>query len=423
MGIAGNAVTIFGLTGTNSIDGHLSGSKWSDSALPYGYPLDAASYGSTWSFSNEYTPTQKDCAAYCYAQIARFCNVTVPFVTESGSTHGILRGYNYATGPSGTFPSTTGSTTSVLGGGDIQYQGWVASGGTYNARSGGSNFATGTDEPFVPGQIRWWAMHHETGHTLGLKHSDQTYNQNGATFPVLSARNSNEYTCMIGGSFPGNETDGLHQNYPEGTISAFQQMYGVNTTSEANRTLKWMAATGEAKINGTRDRPIPLSNRVNETWWKYNDGDKFDLTDYPGDMTFSTAPDSWLTFNSAQLANIGGGMAQGNVHLCSFGGRLADLELGPGNYTITVNGASQYWIGGAGTCTAVFTGALANYSATKNGAGDYTLTDNRALSPDGTTRLKNFTQATFTGGTVQMSTFDTAPSPSKLRFSGRLWVH
>jgi hypothetical protein len=67
--------------------------------------------------------------------------------------------------------------------------------------------------------------------------------------------------------------------------------------------------------------------------------------------------------------------------------------------------------GGAGVNEAKYTGARADYSIVKNGNGSWTVTDNRANSPDGTDTLRNVQVLDFTDGVIALgltSATDTA---------------
>ncbi len=78
--------------------------------------------------------------------------------------------------------------------------------------------------------------------------------------------------------------------------------------------------------------------------------------------------------------------------------------------TVRGNGGNDVFDGKAGTDTAVFSGAKANYTLTKNSDGSITVQDNRA-GKDGKDTLKNIEIAKFSDGTIDLTTLsDKAPT-------------
>ena len=86
------------------------------------------------------------------------------------------------------------------------------------------------------------------------------------------------------------------------------------------------------------------------------------------------------------------------------------LNGGAGNDTLTGGGGNDTIIGGAGTDTAVFSGNQANYLIAYNSTTQtFTVTDQRAGSPDGTDTITGVENFQFADGAVASSTFATGP--------------
>ena len=86
------------------------------------------------------------------------------------------------------------------------------------------------------------------------------------------------------------------------------------------------------------------------------------------------------------------------------------LNGGAGNDTLTGGSGNDTIIGGAGTDTAVFSGNQANYLIAYNSTTQtFTVTDQRAGSPDGTDTITGVENFQFADGAVASSTFVTGP--------------
>ena len=118
-----------------------------------------------------------------------------------------------------------------------------------------------------------------------------------------------------------------------------------------------------------------------------------------------------LSLSGATLAAWVAGSANGLAQQTLFAGDsvitgsgLNDVLRGyGGNDRITGGGGSDYIDGAGGTNTAVFSGAVANYTITSNPNGAFTIRDLRASSPDGSDTLKNIQVAQFSDAAVNLT--------------------
>ncbi|MCV6612921.1 MAG: VCBS domain-containing protein [Amphritea sp.] len=88
-----------------------------------------------------------------------------------------------------------------------------------------------------------------------------------------------------------------------------------------------------------------------------------------------------------------------------------DRIFGEGdNDTLTGGGGDDYVDGGAGSDVAIFSGNHADYTITHNGGNNYTITDSRPGSPDGTDTVANVETFRFADGDVPVgSLLNAAP--------------
>src|SRR5690242_7565305 len=94
---------------------------------------------------------------------------------------------------------------------------------------------------------------HETGHTLGLKHSFE----NSGVGPVPAAHDSLEYTLMSYSSYAGAKTwYGTDGDYPQtlmmDDIAALQYMYGTNFSTHFGAT-KYTSSAVNGSLTASDD--------------------------------------------------------------------------------------------------------------------------------------------------------------------------
>jgi serralysin len=290
-------------TGNADIDGLLAGTKWSG-AITYSFPDSASDYPSfNYSQKNEpgvpgftKAPAAMQAATdYAIGLIQGYTNIQISKSPTDASDIQI------AQSPAANPTSYAYYPWSSASGGDV----WFGTAYNYaNAKLGNYLFAT--------------AMH-ELGHSLGLKHSQETGGV--ANVAVPSAHDDSEYTIMSYRSYVGASTTdgytaeqyGFSQTYMANDILALQTLYGANyNTHSENTTYTWNTTTGQMSINGVAQLPPGdgtggAQNRVFETIWDGNGVDTYDLSNYSNAVTINLNPGAWTTTSQAQLAYLGDG--------------------------------------------------------------------------------------------------------------------
>ena len=322
----------FGGTAQNNMLALVAGSKWDSTNISYSFP-DATSdytnapgsYGSgelTNGFS-ALNAAQQTAARAAFAMISSYTGITFTEETVNEGNADILMAHSNT--PSTAWAYYPGSGV----GGDAFFNG---SGGNYT-------------NP-VQGTYAWHTFLHELGHTLGLKHGHDS-SGNGA---LASDVDQMPYSVMTYKSYEGsaganytNEYYGYAQSYMAYDIAALQAIYGVNwSTNSGDTTYTWSETTGEMFINGV-GQGAPGSNRILQTIWDGGGTDTIDLSNYNSGMTVDLAPGGYLSFSSAQTAQLGAGIyADGNVYLAfAPDGKKAayidNLIAGTGQDTINGN--------------------------------------------------------------------------------------
>ena len=413
------ATSSYSPTGDAYVDGVLSGVKWGVNALTFSFPTQASHYGSSYASGEQnnnfeaFTAVQQAAVRAALQNFSAVANLTFTEVTETASQHGELR---YAESDAvGTawayYPSTSAA------GGDAWF----------------NNSKNYYDSP-AKGNYAYFTVLHETGHAMGLKHSQDA---RGAFAAIPADRDSIEYTVMSYHSYVGSPLSGYtisSSSYPQTLmmydIAALQTLYGANYGTNGGDTVyKWNPATGEMSLNGV-GQGAPVGNRIFMTIWDGGGNDTYDFSAYSGNLTVNLAPGEWSITATTQLAGLGSGhYAAGNIANAllhkgnaaslieaAIGGSGSDTLIGnQADNRLTGNGGNDLLDGGLGSDTAVFSGLSGNYAWSQNGDGSWTVIDNRSGQPDGTDTLRNIEFLQFADVRLALDgeTPPTEPTPTE----------
>jgi RTX toxins and related Ca2+-binding proteins len=330
-------------TGNQDIDALLSGQMWNTQNLTYSFPTKASYYGSGYGQGEPqdgFAPLnarQVTAAHTVLDAIAAVADVSFTEMQETSTAHATLRLASSA------MPSSAWTYTPA----DYQEAGdtWFGT-------------ANGWYDAPQPGNYGFYTMLHELGHSLGLKHGNET----GGYGALPYAHDSMEYSVMTYRSYVGaagqyveNETWGYAQSLMMDDIAALQHMYGPNfSTQNGNTVYHFDPATGQAFVDG-QGQGAPGANRIFLTIWDGGGTDTYDFSNYVTGLSVDLQPGAWTTLSKTQLAQLGSGhTARGNIAnaLLYEGDPRSLIENaigGAGNDTMTGNAAANTLMGGAGS--------------------------------------------------------------------------
>ena len=209
-----------------------------------------------------------------------------------------------------------------------------------------------------------------------------------------------------------------HSN-PVGKVVA--ELQAVDTDSSDTHTYSIVSATDQNGSPVTVDASFPFEIQGNKVVVKssatldYETTPKYNVVVQAEDAAGHTATET-VTVDITDYETYYGGISSDQVARGSseedtmragggndsLSGRAGDdrLEGETGNDMLTGGEGNDYLDGGANWDTAVYSGNRADYTVTHNGGSSYTITDNRAGSPDGTDTVVNVENFRFADGDV-----------------------
>ena len=372
-------------SGSQAIDGLLAGVRWASADLSYSFPADAADYGTPATYPDPAPfhgfaalgAGQQAEAARAFQLLSSYTQLTFAPLAETTSTHATIR-----------LADSSSPATS--------YAYYPNTGAT-----GGDAFYGATASNPVAGDYGSFATLHEIGHTLGLKHGQET-----SLYGALPADQlDNEYSLMNYPTYIGATENYLTaqagsapQAYMMDDIAALQHMYGANLGNAGQAfTYTWSPSTGEEFVNGA-SQGKPYDNHVFSTVWTGGATSTYDFSNYDASGTLDLRPGKPVDFSPAQLADLGysgkpgpgKALAQGDIYnaLLHQGDTSTEVSglvtgngddavhandvfdtiwLGSGDDTVFAGAGGATIHGGGGSDTLVLPGAEASYAIGRQG--------------------------------------------------------
>lgn len=347
-------------TGTDLIDGVISGDAWGDANITFSFPSSTSHYNYTAAEGNEasnnfgaISAAQQNAARFAL-DLAYGTSANDGFSVEGFTNLGVAQGT--ATDAHIRFAQSDEADPTAY----AYYPGtWEKAGDIWF-----STYYAGTENDYrkpVAGNYAWQTLIHELGHALGLKHGHEA--DNGVTLPA--DKNSVEYSVMTYHSYVGSngyyyEPYGAPQTFMMADIAALQQMYGADyTTQSGNTVYKWTPGSGDTLVNGQVGIDAG-GNRIFATLWDGGGEDTFDLTAYKTNLKIDLRPGQYSVFDKGQLAYLGGGpndgYARGNIfNALLYKGDtrslIENVKGGSGSDTITGNQVDNKLYGNGGNDT------------------------------------------------------------------------
>lgn len=394
---------------TLNIDALLSGTRWGGGTgtgvtITYSFPW---SNGGTANFSGangfgDYSQLNEHNSAFRYGLNATeqaaarnvllawssVANITFSEVDESSSNVGDVRfawtsepnqnAWGWAYAPNAYWPS----------GGDV----WLS-----------SNSSGDADLDWAPNSYNFYALGHEVGHALGLKHSFEgnpvlLRGQDSWQFTIMSYTPSpkNLFVKLTSNS-NGSVSLNSSQVVPDGPmlydLAAIQYVYGPNFSYRTGNDVY------------TFDPATPFLRTI----WDAGGVDTISVANFSKDCvidlrqghysSITIESDSTSAYNWASPPTTATYDGTNNLAV-AFGCVIENATGGWGNDILIGNSSNNFLNGGKGTDSAVFSANLSRYTLSKAGSS-YTVRDN--TGSDGTDTLTSIERLKFADKTVNLT--------------------
>jgi serralysin len=346
-------------TGSDFVDGVISGVAWKGGSITYAFPDSKNDYHYNGEKNNNFGTVgpKIEQAVRFTLDTAYGSKANDGFAVEGFTSLKISKGSDtgatlrYAESSSADPTAYAYFPNSGENGGDT----WFGHSFNYNnAVQGNYSFAT---------------VIHETGHALGLKHGHEAGFGNPA---IPNQWDSVEYSVMTYNSFVGddasgykNEEFGFPQTYMMADIAALQHMYGANfNVNDGNTTYSWKPNSGNTWVNGKVGLD-PGGDNIFATIWDGGGRDKYDLSAYSSNLYIDLRAGAYNVFKASQLADLDAfsnnksHIARGNIfNALQFENDkrslIEDAVGGSGNDRMVANQVSNNFAGRGGSDTFIF---------------------------------------------------------------------
>lgn len=264
-----------------SVDGLLSGVRWSPHVITFGFPSSGSEYTGGYGAAN-----------------TEPADGFVPFSSaEQHSVRKVLALYSDVAAL--TFQETAGGAAELRYGRTQDVDGTSPFAWAYYPNrdpiGGDVWFAASWSAAAETGSFDFLALLHETGHALGLKHPfERAY-----PFPALpSELDGNDFTVMSYQCYPDagfNVTAyGDYARTPMALdVAAVQAMYGANYATRSGSTVySWDQHTGEAFIDGVAQGRA--GHAILDTVWDGGGRDRYDFSSWTVGLSIDLNPGHWV---------------------------------------------------------------------------------------------------------------------------------
>lgn len=385
------------LTSSPTVLALVQGSRWSANALTYSFLTSSSTFDPAYPVASLITSVigfsgpQKSAFQNAMARVQAATAQQFQFIEESNPSVADLRvgfSMSYDFAGSGQF-SLAMALDNPASAGDI----WMdplakdVEAGRYTGNTLSSAFA--------PGSYAHFAMVHELGHALGLKHPSEPVNTNPATsnlhdaqnWSVMSYGTSREYADAVGYSF-------YPTTFMRDDIAALQTLYGAAPASDEIVHFEFNDAAGatyfETLSSSSRDITISYSGstavKVN-----LNEGQASRIGNpvyaHTSSDAFAYQVDNVYIANGTVIRHYVGAGAAHQTLVCNAAGTEVDLTQSTGRNQITAGPGADVIHGGQGHDAVMLEGFAVDHDLVF-ASNQWRLTSKRHLSVDSLTSVE-----------------------------------